>query len=152
MADRDHAMRIGLQVVLAIVIVGLAYWLYLSITEPYKVVEERQRVTEVTRDRMDNVRAALIQFEREYGRFPGALDTLSMYISDSLDANRRDSLFGEQINPDSLIYSPRTGREFEYALNDTSNVDIYLLSDPDTDDFIGSERPDVTRLNAASWE
>lgn len=153
MAENSRAFRIGLQVVLAIVIVALAYWLYLSITEPYKVVEQQREMTQRTRQRMDNVRKALIQFERRNDRYPQSLDTLVTFVrQDSFMVERRDSIFGEPLNPDSLIYSPRTGRQFEYSVNDTSSVDIYLLEDPDTDDYIGSERPDVTRINAASWE
>lgn len=153
MADNSRAFRIGLQVVLAIVIVALAYWLYLSITEPYKVVEQQQEMTRQTRQRMDKVRVALIQFERRNSRYPHSLDTLVTFVrEDSFMVARRDSIFREPINPDSLIYSPRTGRQFEYAVNDTSNIAIYWLKDPDSDDYIGSERPDVTRINAASWE
>ncbi len=153
MADNSRAFRLGLQVVLAIVIIALSYWLYLSITEPYKVVEQQRAVTERTRDRMDEVRTALVQYERQYDRFPHTLDSLVMYVrEDSLMAPRVDSIFGPGFNPDSLIYSPRTGRQFEYSVNDTSNVNIYLLEDPDSGDRIGSAEPDVTRINAASWE
>jgi len=153
MADNSRAMRIGLQAVLAVVIIGLAYWLYLSITEPYKVIEQQQEMTERTRERMSHVRTALIQYDREHNRYPYTLDSLVMYVrEDSLMQLRRDSIFGEPITVDSLIYSPRTGRQFEYTVNDTGNVRIYLLEDPDSDDRIGSEVPDVTRLNAASWE
>ncbi|MFW5955140.1 MAG: hypothetical protein ACOCSK_00180 [Rhodothermales bacterium] len=153
MADTSRALQVGLQVVLAIVIIGLSYWLYLSITEPYAVVERQREVTERTRERMDDVRTALVQFERRHGRFPQSLDSLVTFVKeDSIMQARQDSIFQGGINADSLIYSPRTGRRFEYSVNDTTNVDIYLLEDPDTDDRIGSEFPDVTRLNAASWE
>ena len=72
--------------------------------------------------------------------------------TDSLTVANLDSLFGASFNPDSLYYSPRTGNAFLYALNDTGRVAIYLLKDPDSDDQIGAETPDVTQLNAASWE
>lgn len=153
MADNSRGLRLGLQAVLAVVIIALAYWLYLSITEPYEVIEQQRAMTERTRDRMDDVRTALIQYDRRNNRYPHTLDSLVTFVrEDSLMALRRDSIFGPEFNPDSLIYSPRTGRQFEYVVNDTSNVRIYLLEDPDSDDRIGSERPDVTRINAASWE
>jgi hypothetical protein len=41
---------------------------------------------------------------------------------------------------------------FELTVNDTARVKTYLLKDPDSDDQIGTVEPDVTRLNAASWE
>ena len=146
-------MRIAIQIVLAIVIVGLAYWLYLSITEPWKIVERQEELTQRTRARMDNIRTALIRFEDDQGRFPASLDSLQMWVqTDSTMQAQADSLFGPDLNVDSLIYSPRTGNRFEYAINDTARVPIYRLDDPDSDDFIGTLEPDPTRLNAASWE
>jgi hypothetical protein len=153
MASSSQALRTALQLVLAIIIVGLAYFLYVSITEPYAAVEHRREVTRMTRDRMGQVRAALGVFERANGRYPSSLDSLVLYVrTDSVVSTKTDSLFGEGFRPDSLVYSPRTGSMFEYALNDTGRVAIYLLKDPDTDDHIGSLIPDVTLLNAASWE
>lgn len=152
MADSSQALRTGLQVILALVIVGLAYWLYLSITEPYKVIEQERELTDRTRQRMVDVRSALIAHEQQIGRFPGSLDSLVFFVRDSLSEGGRDSLLQGRASADSLILSPRTGRQFVYSVNDTSNINIYLLEDPDTDDRIGSERPEITRLNAASWE
>jgi hypothetical protein len=153
MAERNRATNLIIQGVLALVIIGLAYFLYLSITEPYKVIEAEQEMTERTRERMRNVRTALINFERREGRFPHTLDTLHTYVlQDSFMVAGRDSIFGPEVNVDSLIYSPRTGRQFEYTVNDTAAVAIYLLEDPDSRDHIGSARPDITRVNAASWE
>lgn len=153
MAERNRSVNLIIQGVLAVVILGLAYFLYLSITEPYKVVEEQQAMTERTRARMSNVRTALINYDRREGRYPHTLDSLHTYVlQDSFMVAGRDSIFGPEVNVDSLVYSPRTGRRFEYSVNDTSNIRIYLLEDPDTNDRIGSERPDVTRINAASWE
>ncbi len=153
MAEDSRALRTGIQVVLAIIIVALAYWLYLSITEPYKEVERERALVQTVRDRMDDVRSALIRYERQYNRYPHTLDSLLTYVQeDTFLVPRRDSLLGADFPVDSLIYSPRTGRKFEYSVNDTSSIRIYYLKDPDSEDFIGSERPDVTRINAASWE
>lgn len=153
MASSSQGIRIGIQVVLAIVIVGLAYWLYLSITEPWKVVERQVELTERTRERMDDVRAALIRYDERQGRFPYTLDSLQTWVkTDSIMQMHADSLFGTDFNPDSLIYSPRTGKKFEYAVNDTARVMMYELKDPDSEDRIGTLAPDPTELNAASWE
>ncbi len=148
-----QGFRVALQIVLGIVIVILAYYLYVSITEPYKVIERQKELTRLTRERMDDVRTALVLYERDKNRFPLTLDSLVMYVkTDSLIRLRADSIFGGPVNPDSLPYSPRTGKPFEYAVNDTAKVKIYLLKDPDSNDQIGSLIPDVTLLNAASWE
>lgn len=153
MASNSQGLRIGIQVVLAIAIVALGYWLYLSITGPWEEVERQQEMTRLTRVQMDEVRNALIIHERQTDDFPGTLDSLLLWIAtDSFAVANRDSLFGADFDPDSLFFSPRTGARFEYTLNDTGRVAIYLLKDPDSDDQIGSASPDITRINAASWE
>jgi hypothetical protein len=153
MASSSQGLRTVLQLVLAIVIAGLAYLLYTSITEPYEAVERRREITQMTRDRMNQVRSAIGVYQRANDRYPGSLDSLVMYIkSDSAMMAGRDSLFGPGFEPDSLTFSPRTGSMFEYAVNDTGRVVIYMLKDPDSDDRIGALTPDITLLNAANWE
>lgn len=149
----SKGLRIGIQVVLALIIVALSYWLYVSITEPYQVILREQRLTELTRQRMDHIRQAMIRFEADSSRYPATLDTLMMYVkTDSAIQADQEDLFGPNFNPDSLIFSPRTGKRFELAVNDTARVNTYLLEDPDSDDYIGTTAGDVTQLNAASWE
>lgn len=158
--DIEKRNRI-LSIVLAIVIIGLGYWLYYSIVEPYQKVIEREQMTEQVRHRMGLVRDALVQYEQDKDNFPptdGGLDTLVSYLkTDSLMVANGDSLFApldpnKTYKPDSLIYSPRPPhKKFEYTLNDTLRPNIYLLEDPDTEDRIGSLE-NTTDLNAASWE
>ena len=107
----------------------------------------------MTRQRMSNIRTALIQFEQSNDSFPDSLNALLEFIrqDSSMQANR-DSIFGAQFEPDSLLYSPRTGKRFQYAINDTGRVETYLLQDPDSDDQIGTLSGDVTQTNSASWE
>ena len=145
---------VAIQAVMAVVIVVLIIWLYESLTGPWEAVERQQEVTAITQQRMSQVRQALVRYERTEDRFPGNLDSLMMWVrADSTIMANPDSIFeAVDFNLDSLIFSPRTGKEFIYALNDTGRVAIYLLQDPDTDDHIGSEIPDITLLNAASWE
>lgn len=153
MASSSQGIRIGIQVLLGIIIVGLGYWLYVSITEPWQVIERQEELTRETRERMSDVRAALIRYDERYDRFPYALDSLQTWVqTDSTMQAQRDSLFGSDANLDSLIYSPRTGNPFEYEVNDTARVMMYVLRDPDSDDSIGTLAPDPTQLNAASWE
>ncbi|MFQ5568118.1 MAG: hypothetical protein ACE5G0_00500 [Rhodothermales bacterium] len=107
----------------------------------------------MTRERMDKVRIALIRYERAEDRFPGGLDSLVLWLkTDSASVANLDSLFGLGFDPDSMLFSPRTRKRFLYTLNDTGRVAVYLLKDPDSEDQIGSETPDITQLNAASWE
>ncbi len=150
----NQTLKIIIQVVLGLVIVALGYWLYLSITGPWDAVEEQRAITEMTRSRMDKVRMALVRHERVEDRFPSSLDSLVIWVEqDSVIQSNPDSVF-EMVgfNLDSLLFSPRTGNMWEYAVNDTGRVAIYQLKDPDSDDRIGSMNPDVTLINAASWE
>lgn len=153
MASTSQRIRTGIQIVLGIAIVVLGYWLYVSITEPWEVIERQEELTQMTRERMSDVRAALIRYEERQDRFPMTLDSLHTWVlTDSTIQAQRDSLFGADADLDSLIFSPRTGESFEYAVNDTARVMMYELRDPDSDDVIGTLEPDPTALNAASWE
>lgn len=153
MASSSQLLRKAIQLVLAVVIVGLSYVLYVSITEPYEVIERKREMTVLTRQRMDNVRTVLGVYSRRNNRFPSTLDSLLVFAKgDSLMLASRDSILGAGYRIDSLIHSPRTGKVFEYAVNDTSRVKIYLLKDPDSNDQIGSLEPDITLLNAANWQ
>ncbi len=147
------SLRVGLQIILWAVIATLSYFLYLSVTEPYELIERQEAMTEMTRMRMDKVRQVAIQYESQYERFPSTIDSLALYARmDSVFQMKRDSLLGPELSVDSLIYSPRTGKKFVYATNDTSRVKTYELKDPDSNDKIGTLLADVTQLNAASWE
>jgi len=153
MAISSQGTRTGIQVGLGIVILVLAYFLYRSITEPYDRIERQQRITEQTRERMSNIRTALIDYERDSTSYPDSLNILVQHIqSDSILATRQDSVFGGPLNLDSLLFSPRSGNPFQYTVSDTGRVETYLLKDPDTDDQIGTLSGDPTETNVASWE
>jgi hypothetical protein len=153
MATRSAQIRIGIQVVLVFLILGLSYYLYYSITEPFDRIERQQQITEETRARMSNIRTALIDYERDSTSFPDSLQVLRLHIqNDSILSTAQDSVFGGPINLDSLFFSPRTGKQFQYTINDTGRVATYLLKDPDSEDQIGTLEPDPTQTHAASWE
>lgn len=161
MAQGNSAVRIGIQVVLAVVIVVGAYLLYHAITDPWNTYQAEQRETTMTRARMDNIRTALIAYRDDAERYPTSLDSLvtfvktdSAYIGEDLS-----EVFvipeGTSFDPDSLPFSPRSGSPYVYEVvrNDSANVEIYYLQDPDNpEDFIGAREPDPARRNAASWE
>ena len=149
-------------VVLGIVIIVLGWYLYHSIVDPYKVVEQRKEMTERVRANMEDIRDGLLRYNRRNETFPpteGGLDSLVAFMrSDSTIQATQDSIFTDDIeigytfNLDSLIYSPRPPhKRFEYTLNDTMNPPIYLLEDPDSDDKVGSLEK-ATLLNAPNWK
>jgi hypothetical protein len=149
----SSSLRAGLQILLWVLIIALSYVLYRSITEPYVLIERQQELTDLTRMRMDKIRQVAIHFESQYDRFPATLDSLAMYaMQDSAFLTVRDSVLGMSFPYDSLVFSPRTGKRFSYAINDTARVNTYLLQDPDSNDKIGTLLADVTLVNAASWE
>lgn len=155
----NNAVRTGLQVVLAIVIVVLVYVLFRTIQEPQEAYERELALTEATRARMSDIRSAMRTYERQYDRYPTSLDSLVQIVeTDSFFVAKRDSIFGlaerqRPFYPDSLPYSPRGGR-FNLTVVDTSDVAVYLLEDPGSSDFIGTTDPSraAGMLNAASWE
>jgi hypothetical protein len=153
MASPSRGLQTALQLILIVVIAALMYWLYVSLTGPYEEIRRQEEITAETRARMSDLRIVLIRFEAVNNRFTASLDSLVMFAkSDSLLVSGRDSLFGPGFAPDSLPFSPRTGNRFVLTINDTTRVQTYLLQDPDTRDHIGTALPDVTLLNASSWE
>ncbi|MDZ7758455.1 hypothetical protein [Rhodohalobacter sp.] len=148
-----------LTVVLGILIIGLSYFLYKSIVDPYQEVIEEREMVERERHRMELVRDALVQYRNRRGDFPptdGGLDSLVQFVkTNEFIVERADSLFAfmppSSYNPDSLVYSPRAPyNRFEYTLNDTIRPQLYLLENPGTGDKIGDLQR-TTLLNAPNW-
>lgn len=148
-----------LTVVLGILIIGLSYFLYKSIVDPYQEVIEEREMVERERHRMELVRDALVQYRNRRGNFPptdGGLDSLVQFVkTNEFITERADSLFAfmppSSYNADSLVYSPRAPyNRFEYTLNDTIRPRMYLLENPGTGDKIGDLQR-TTLLNAPNW-
>lgn len=150
----SNGVRTTLQVVLLLVIVGLAYWLYRSITDPWAERERIEAITESVRERMNDTKQALLRYYAVNRRYPQTLDSVVLFARrDSVLQLHADSLFGPGFQLDSLMYSPRTGNAFLYTASDTAKVPYYKLTDPDNpQDFIGTDRGEITLINAASWE
>ncbi len=148
-----------LTIILGVLILGLSWYLYRSLVDPYQEVLEEREMVERERHRMEVTRDALVQYRRTKGNFPptdGGLDSLVAFLKTDEDmVARGDSIFRfrppSTYSPDSVVYSPRPPHNrFEYTLNDTVRPPLYLLENPGTDDRIGDlER--TTRLNAPNW-
>lgn len=145
-----------ISLILSVVIIGLAYVLYDSITTPYQARIQEIETRDQVRERMSSIRDALIAYQRTKGKFPPSLDSIQVFIeTDAKMIASRDSLFVTRLNPvfdaATFLFSPRSGTRFEYTLNDTLRPMVYLLKDPDSGDLIGSlDR--TTRLNAPNWD
>ena len=158
----NNTVRTVLQIVLAIAIVVLSYVLYRSIRGPQEAFEEELALVDETRERMGYLRDAMRGYELEYNRYPSTLDSLVQAIkTDSFLVAKRDSIFqlepGDTFDPDILAVSPRPGNDpFELTVvrDDSTGVRVYLIEDPYSDDYIGTDNPEraAGALNAASWE
>ena len=148
----SNGVRTALQVILLLVIIGLGYWLYRSITDPWAEVQRQEAMTQRVRDRMLLNRQVLIRFNEVNNRFPQTLDSVVIFARTDSALIANDSIF-RGLPLDSLIFSPRTGARFLYTASDTARPAYYKLTDPDNPaDFIGTDQGEVTRINAASWE
>jgi len=148
-----------LTILLGIIIIGMGYYLYISIVGPYQAVLEEREMVERERHRMEVARDVIVQYNRRRGNYPpteGGLDSLVAFLTtDSLMVSDGDRLFEfrppSTYDPDSVVFSPRPPyNKFEYTLNDTLRPQLYLLENPGSEDQIGSlER--TTMLNAPNW-
>ena len=148
-----------LTILLGVIIIGMSYFLYRSLVDPYQEVLQEREMVERERHRMEVTRDALVQYRNRRGNFPpteGGLDSLVAFLKeDSLMVANGPELFAfrppSSYSPDSVVYSPRPPHNrFEYTLNDTIRPRLYLLENPGSDDRIGDlER--TTLLNAPNW-
>ncbi len=148
-----------LTILLGIIIIGMSYWLYRSLVDPYQEVIEEREMVDRERHRMEVARDALVQYRNRRGMFPpteGGLDSLVAFLkTDSLMVANGENLFAfrppSTYSPDSVIYSPRPPfNRFEYEVNDTLRPPLYLLENPGSDDRIGDLR-NTRMLNAPNW-
>ncbi|MCH8485265.1 MAG: hypothetical protein LAT75_00265 [Candidatus Cyclonatronum sp.] len=147
----DQRNRI-VSIVLIVVILFLGYWLYVTITGPWQEVQRERAVTEQVRDNLMAVNEAIRFYNEQNNRFPVALDSLMVFLTanERFMANPDSVLRNRRFDANNFFLSPRTGNRFEYALNDSARPPLYLLSDPDSDDHIGTLTR-VTDRGAPSW-
>lgn len=139
-------------ILLLIVILGLGYWLYISITGPWQEVQKERQMTEQVRDRLMQVNSAIRYFNDRNNQFPPSLDSLMTFLQqDSVfQSNPTEILNVREFNPDTFFESPRTGNKFNYALNDSARPPLYIIEDPDSDDHVGTLTR-ITDRGAPSW-
>lgn len=153
-------MRLAIQVVLAIAIVVLAYFVFQAIREPWTDYQERLEQEAIGRERMRDVRAALVAHRDAYQTYPSTLDSLVTYAKTDTTFTEpeveEDEVRNAPFDADALTVSARNGEPFNYELvtTDTSSVVIYWLQDPAApEDSIGSRAlpPNPAQRNATSW-
>ena len=152
-----NGSRIAIQLGLAALVVVLAVILFRSIVLPYQAHQEMLAEQTLVRERMDDLRGALISYRDAYDGYPSTLDSLGVFVRQDTAFVRDDAADDTRAAPfsaDEITTSPRSGTPFLYELaSDTSGVTIYWLRDPDVEeDSIGSRDPNPAYRNAASWE
>lgn len=65
-----------IQIVLAVAIVGLAYWLYNSIMTPVRFDTEYTKRRDACAEKLKSIRTLEDAYKQTYGRFTGSFDTL----------------------------------------------------------------------------
>lgn len=157
-------MRLAIQVGLVLLIAVLAYFLYYSITAPYEAQLEREREEKLGRERMDDVRTALIAYRDANDDYPATLDSLVMFVQQDTsftepDFEDRPNRISTYSPADSLRFSARSGEPFNYqVVQETDStgaptgVKIYWLQDPAApEDSIGSRDANPSNRNRESW-
>lgn len=149
----DRAVRLLLSLVIVVMAVALVY----VIVTPAQRAAEAQALTNLSRQRMSDVRNALSAWRTVHDAYPTTLDSVAIFA-------RADSAFQAQLtteegrtsefNADSMLVSPRSGARFQYAVvSDSTGLEIYWLGDPDVPgDSIGARVVSPAYRNAASWE
>lgn len=143
-------MKTILQILFAVAIVALGYWLYLLFETPIKFDTAKAEREQVVIERLKDIRNAQRSFRNKYGKFAGSFDQLIAYVqNDSMevimaigDENDstarveritsfipvRDTLFnyksGEDFDVNQLRYIPfsekATGAKKEFAMDTVS--------------------------------
>ena len=149
--------EIGLRAILALVILALVGVLFYVTVVPAQRAEAAQRETELSRERMADVRTALIAYRDSMGVYPSTLDSLVLFTRNDDRFLTEAQAEEERLAPpsvDSLPFTTRNGQPFRYeVVKDTSGFQIYWLADPVMEaDSIGSRDPNPALRNAASWE
>ncbi|MFA6233088.1 MAG: hypothetical protein WC824_02715 [Bacteroidota bacterium] len=151
-----HKQPFGIvDVLLSIVIVGLSIGLWYLIWSPGRQLAREDDMKWEARSRMSALRTAEIEYFSAKMKYTSNVDSLILFVQDSVPKARVDSLFKKLyltgFSFDSLRHSPKSMQPFVIAVDDTSAVPRYSITDPSGYGYIGSlSNPD--EHNKASWE
>lgn len=100
-------MRTIIQIVLFVVAVGLAYFIYKGVQNPIDFEKAKDKRYEATIERLKDIRRAQVAYKDVYGRFTGSWDTLIDFVEN--DSVRNVRKIGELT--DSMIEEGLTERK-----------------------------------------
>ncbi len=150
-----HKQPFGIvDVLLIVVIIGLTFGLWYVIWSPGRQLAREDDMKWESRARMSALRSAEIEYFNAKAKYTSNVDSLLLFAKD-LPGNRIDSLFARLyisgFSFDSLRHSPKSLQPYTIAVDDTSAVPRYSITDPDGYGYIGS-LSDPDEHNKASWE
>ncbi|HUW07443.1 MAG TPA: hypothetical protein VMW01_14440 [Williamwhitmania sp.] len=134
-------MKKAVQIFLLLLIVFLGYLITVSINQPIKFKNEKERRDNKTIQRLKDIRTAEVAFKSKYDRYTGSFDTLINFakrdsfvvvkqigseedsiavarkqiVREKIKISVRDSLF-KKIDVDSLRFVPYTGGRNQFEL------------------------------------
>lgn len=134
-------MKKGVQIFLLLLIVFLGYLITVSINQPIKFKNEKDRRDNKTIQRLKDIRTAEVAFKSKYDRYTGSFDTLINFakrdsfvvvkqigseedsiavarkqiVREKIKISVKDSLF-KKIDVDSLRFVPFTGGRNQFEL------------------------------------
>lgn len=125
--------ELGIRAVLALAILGLVVALYFVTVVPAQEAAARQRETDLTRERMSDVRSALIAYRDSLDGYPSTLDSLVLFAqTDSAFAARIAS--EEERLRDVVVDLAREGIRLDAAGLSALGPDATELTEADFDD------------------
>ena len=125
-------MKKIVQLILALVIVGLVYVIYDQISTPIRFENVKKAKEEAVIERIKDIRTAERAFKSKYQHFTGDFDTLINFVlNDSIEGQRRivdeddsvaviDTIFApKKLSPDQVKnfrYIPGTNKQAEFTI------------------------------------
>lgn len=151
-----HKQPFGIvDVLLIIVIVGLSIGLWYVIWSPGRQLAREEDLKWESRSRMTALRTAQVEYYSAKQTYSANIDSLLMFVQDSLSEQRIDSLFTKlyltSFSFDSLRHAPKSLLPYAMAVDDTSAMPRYTIIDPDGYGYVSS-LTDPDEHNKASWE
>ena len=84
------SLTIATEIILALLIVGLVYWIYVQISTPIQFENELKNKKALVIERIKDIRTAERAFKTKYQRFTADFDTLASFIlTDTLELERK---------------------------------------------------------------
>lgn len=118
------SVQIVLQLALAVVVLGLAYWVYTLISTPIKFENEQKQREAAVIERIKDIRTAQRTFKSKYQRFTASFDTLINFVlTEQMEGERK------KIDEDDSVAMAQAKRKYGKKFK---NVEKFTFSVKDS--------------------